>query len=47
MESEQVQPSWIRVNLGVMAMKRYSTLYRDLELKPHYQMLFSIMPRTW
>ena len=35
-----------RMDLGVMKMKRYSTLSRELELEPHHQMQFSIIHRT-
>ena len=36
---------WIRVNLGIMALKGYSTLSRSPELEPHHQMLFSVIFR--
>ena len=36
----------VRVNLGVMAMKRYSTLPRSPELKPYNQMQFSVISRA-
>ena len=29
-----------------MAMKRYSTLLRSLEMEPHHQMQFSVIPRA-
>ena len=35
----------IKVNLGVMAMKEYSTLPRTPDVKPHHQILFSVIPR--
>ena len=34
------------VNLGVIAMKVYSTLPRSPEQKPHYHIQFSVLPRT-
>ena len=36
----------LSVNLGVMAMKRYSTSPKAPRLKPHYQMQFIVIPRT-
>ena len=36
----------MKVDLGVIAMKRYSTLLRGQELKPHHQMQFSVISRT-
>ena len=39
-------PLRVRVDLGVMAMKGYSTFPRALELEPHHQMQFNVMPRT-
>ena len=36
----KVLPLWFRVDLGVMAKKRYSKLPRYSEQEPHYQMLF-------
>ena len=38
-------PLWVRVDLRVMAVKGYSTFSRALESEPHYQMLFSVIPR--
>ena len=35
---------WVRVYLGVMAMKGYSTLSRSTELKAHHQMQFNVTP---
>ena len=35
----------VRVDLGVMTMKRYSTLPRSPELEPHRQMQYSFIPR--
>ena len=46
MEPEKVLPLWVRVDLGVMAMKVYSTYLRAPELEPHHQMQFSVIPRT-
>ena len=37
---------WIRMDLGVMAMKGYSTLPKLPELKPYHQMQFSVISRT-
>ena len=37
-------PLQVRVDLGVMAMKRYSALPRSQELDPHHQMQFSGHP---
>ena len=45
MRPEQVQSPWVRVDLGVMEMK-YSILQISLEQEPHYQVQFSIKPRT-
>ena len=36
-----------RVDLGVMAMKGYSTHLRYPELEIHYSMYFSVIPRTF
>ena len=36
----------LRVDLGVMAMKRPSILPRSPELDPHYQMQFSVISKT-
>ena len=36
----------IRVDLGVMAMKQYSSLPKSQELQPHHQMQLSIIPKT-
>ena len=46
MGPEQLLLLQVRVDLGVMAMKEYSTLSRTLEQEPHYQMQFSVIPRT-
>ena len=43
MRSYQVLPLRVRVDLGVMAMKRYSTIFETLGLKPHHQILFSVI----
>ena len=34
------------MDLGVIAMKGYSTLPRGLELEPEHQMHFSVLART-
>ncbi len=36
----------VRMDLGVMAIKRFSTFPKALELEPHYQMQFSDISRT-
>ena len=36
----------VRVDLGVMERKDYSTLPTAMELKPHYQMQFDVIPRV-
>ena len=41
-EMEQIQPHRIRVDLGVMSMKEYTTLPRS-KLEPH---MFSIIPKA-
>ena len=46
MESKQILSFQVRVDLGIMAMKEYSTLPRSLELELLHQMQFSIIPRT-
>ena len=43
---KQILPSQSRVDLGVMAMKRYSTLSKSLKLELNNQMQFSVIPRT-
>ena len=35
----------VRVDIGVVAMKEYSTLTIHLEVEPHHQMQFSIIFR--
>ena len=35
------------VDLGVMAMKEYSTLFRVSGLKPHHQIQFIVIPKTF
>ena len=37
---------FIRVDLGVMAMKRYSTFSKTSELEPHHQMQFNVICKT-
>ena len=44
--SPQVLPLQARVDLGVMAMNKYSTLLRSLKLEHHHQIWFSAIPRT-
>ena len=41
MGPKQILPLQVRVSLGVMAMKGYSTLPSYPELKPHHQMQFT------
>ena len=36
---KQVLPFQVRVDLGVMAMKRFSIFFKALELEPHHQMV--------
>ena len=45
-DQEQVLPLWVRVDLGVMAMKSYSTLPESPEVESRYQMQFSVTPKT-
>ena len=42
----QVQSLRLKVNLGVMGIKAYSALFKTAELKPNYQVQFSVIPRT-
>ena len=35
--------SWIRVNLGFMTMKIYSTLLRFLEVEPYHQIYSTLL----
>ena len=44
--AKQVLSLQVRVNLGVMPKKKYSTFPRAQELESHDQMHFSIKPRT-
>ena len=44
--AKQVLSLQVRVNLGVMLMKRYSTFTKSQETESHDQMHFSIKPRT-
>ena len=44
MGPKQMLPLQVRVDLGVMALKVFSTLTRSPELMP-YQMQFSVIPR--
>ena len=47
MGPQLVLPHRVRVDLGVMSMKGYSTFPKAPELEPHHQMGFSIMSRTY
>ena len=38
----QVLPIWVRLELGLMALKKYCTLPRSSELEPHQIQLFVI-----
>ena len=40
------RPLQVRVDLGVMVMKKYLTLSRSAEVEPHYWMQFSLLSRT-
>ena len=44
--SKQVLFLQVRVDLGVIGLKGYSTLLKSPKLEPDYQMQFSIIPRT-
>ena len=46
MEPKQVLTVRVRVDLGVMAMKVYSTFLKASGLKPHYQIQFNVIPKT-
>ena len=43
---KQVLTPQIRVNLGVIAIKGYSTFPRAPEIEPHHQVQFSVILRT-
>ena len=45
MRPKQILPLWVRVDQAVMAMKRYSTLPRSLELEPHHKIQLIIIPK--
>ena len=45
MGPKQVLQLQVRVDLGVMAMKGYSTFPRSPKLEPHHQMQFSVISR--
>ena len=38
---------WIRVDLCVLVTTEYSTFPKAPELKPHHQMYFCVISRTW
>ena len=44
--SQVVLPFWLRVNLGEIATKKYSTFPRSLKLEPFLQMPFNVIRRT-
>ena len=46
MEPQQVLPFRVRVDLGVMVLRRYFTLLKSLELELHHQMQYRVIPRT-
>ena len=39
-------PVWLRVDLGIMVMKRYFTLLKSSELEPHHQMQLNVILRA-
>ena len=39
---QQLLPPWVKVGIGVLAMKRYSTLCRARGLEPHKRIQFSV-----
>ena len=41
-----VTPLWFRVDLGVIAMKGYSSFPKAPGLEPHHQLQFTLIPRT-
>ena len=42
----EIQPRWLRADLGVKVMKMYSTLPKGPEQWPHHLMLLSVIPMT-
>ena len=46
MSPNKVRPHLIKVNLGVVAINRYSQISIVAELEPHHQMLLSVIYRT-
>ena len=46
MTAKQELPLQVRVDLGVMVMKGYSTLSRSLKLEPNLWMQFTVIPST-
>ena len=46
MGPQQVLPIWVKVDLGVMATKRYSTFPKAPGLEPRHQMQFSVVSKT-
>ena len=46
MGPKEVLPLRVRVELEVTVIKGYSTLPRSPQIEPHYQLEFSVMPRT-
>ena len=46
MEPKQILPSLVSVDLRVMTMKGYFTFPRSTEQEPHYQIPFSVRPKT-
>ena len=45
MGPQQALPIQVRVDLGVIAIKRYSTFFEASRLDLHHQMQFIIMPK--
>ena len=46
METLPAWPLWVTVDLGIMAMKDYSLLSRNVELESYPQIKFSVIPST-
>ena len=46
MGPKQVLPLWVRMDLGVMTMKEYSTFSKAPGLQPLHLIFFSVISRT-
>ena len=46
MEPKQELLFWVKVDLGVMAMKEYSMFPTSVGLEPHHQIQFCVIPQT-